>query len=105
VPFYPRQAVFENAEYVLNSTVHWRPLMNGYSGYTPATYNAVAEVFWYFPREYAIDAMRKAGVTHVMVHPTRFGSEGPAVLETLAARRDFELIGVAPGGLHLYRLH
>jgi hypothetical protein len=105
VPFYPRQAVFENAEYVLNSTVHWRPLMNGYSGYTPATYNAVADVFWYFPREYAIDAMRKAGVTHIMVHPTRFGSEGPAVLETLAARPDFELMGVAPGGLHLYRLH
>jgi hypothetical protein len=27
VPFYPRQAVFENAEYVLNSTAHWRPLI------------------------------------------------------------------------------
>ena len=25
-------------EYVLNSTAHWRPLMNGYSGYTPAPY-------------------------------------------------------------------
>jgi hypothetical protein len=105
VPFYPRQAVFENAEYVLNSTLHWRPLMNGYSGYVPATYNAVADVFWYFPREYAIDAMRKAGVTHVMVHPRRFGAEGPAVLETLAARPDFELMGVGADGLHLYRLH
>jgi hypothetical protein len=105
VPFYPRQAVFENAEYVLNSTLHWRPLMNGYSGYVPATYTAVADVFWYFPREYAIETMRKAGVTHVMVHPRRFGAEGPAVLETLAARPDFELMGVGADGLHLYRLH
>jgi hypothetical protein len=105
VPFYPRQAVFENAEYVLNSTAHWRPLMNGYSGYTPATYNAVAEAFWYFPREYAIEAMRKAGVTHVMVHAERFGHEGPDVIEQLAARPDFELMGVGPHGLHLYRLH
>ena len=66
VPFYPRQAVFENAEYVLNSTAHWRPLMNGYSGYTPASYVDYANVFWYFPRDYAIDAMKRAGVTHVM---------------------------------------
>ena len=73
VPFYPRQAVFENAEYVLNSTAHWRPLMNGYSGYTPASYVEFADVFWYFPRDYAIDAMQRAGVTHVMVHPERLG--------------------------------
>jgi hypothetical protein len=105
VPFYPRQAVFENAEYVLNSTAHWRPLMNGYSGYTPATYNAVAGAFWYFPREHAIEAMRKAGVTHVMVHPNRFGSEGRTVIAQLAARPDFELIGAGSNGLHLYRLH
>jgi hypothetical protein len=38
VPFYPPQGVFENGEYVLNSTAHWRPLMNGYSGYTPGAY-------------------------------------------------------------------
>lgn len=105
VPFYPRQAVFENAEYVLNSTIHWRPLMNGYSGYTPASYVAVANVFWYFPRDYAIEAMRNAGVTHVMVHPNRFGSEGTAVIKKLAERPDFELMGVGAGGLHLYRLH
>ena len=69
VPFYPRQAAFENAEYVLNSTAHWRPLMNGYSGYTPASYAEYANTFWYFPRAHAIEAMRRAGVTHVMVHP------------------------------------
>jgi hypothetical protein len=40
-----------------------------------------------------------------MVHPRRFGAEGPAVIRTLAARPDFELMGVGPGGLHLYRLH
>jgi hypothetical protein len=105
VPFYPRQAVFENAEYVLNSTTHWRPLMNGYSGYTPASYVDYAAVFWYFPRDYAIEAMRRAGVTHVMVHPTRFGHEGDDVIRQLDARPDFELMGVGSHGLRLYRLH
>ncbi len=105
VPFYPRQAVFENGEYVLNSTAHWRPLMNGYSGYTPASYTAYADVFWYFPREEAIQAMRHAGVTHVMVHPARFGPEADQVVAALAGRRDFELMAVGSQGIRLYRLH
>ncbi len=105
VPFYPRQAVFENAEYVLNSTAHWRPLMNGYSGYTPVTYVDYAAVFWYFPRDYAIDAMKRAGVTHVMVHPERFGQEANDVLAAIEKRADFELLGVGQRGLRLYRLH
>ncbi len=41
VPFYPAQAVFENGGYVLNSTAHWRPLMNGYSGYVPGVVSGV----------------------------------------------------------------
>jgi hypothetical protein len=105
VPFYPRQAVFENAEYVLNSTAHWRPLMNGYSGYIPATYAAYADVFWFFPREHAIQAMRRAGVTHVMVHPTRFGREGDEVVAQLARRPEFELMAAGSRGIRLYRLH
>jgi hypothetical protein len=105
VPFYPRQAVFENAEYVLNSTVHWRPLMNGYSGYTPAAYSGFADAFWYFPRDYAVEAMRRAGVTHVMVHPERFGHEGPDVLTTLDHRPEFELMAAGSHGIRLYRLH
>jgi len=105
VPFYPRQAVFENAEYVLNSTAHWRPLMNGYSGYTPASYVDYANVFWYFPRDYAIDAMKRAGGTHVMVHSDRFGNEAADVIRQLDARKDFELLGTGARGLRLYRLH
>jgi hypothetical protein len=103
VPFYPRQAVFENAEYVLNSTAHWRPLMNGYSGYTPESYVRNAATFWYFPEERAIQAMRAAGVTHVMVHPQRFGNEAEDVIRTLNGRSDFELMGISRG-IRLYRL-
>ena len=103
-PFYPPAAVFENAEYVLNSTAHWRPLMNGYSGYTPASYRQVAWTFWYFPEERAIAAMRAAGVTHVTVHPHRFGNEAAQTIELLARRPDLELLAIAAGsGIRLYR--
>ena|SRR5687767_12774614 len=104
-PFYPPAAVFENAEYVLNSTAHWRPLMNGYSGYTPQSYRDVAWTFWYFPEERAIAAMRAAGVTHVTVHPHRFGNDAARTIELLSRRPDFELLAIAArSGIRLYRL-
>jgi hypothetical protein len=71
IPFYPLRAVFDNATYVLNSTAHWRPLMNGYSGHTPRRYQQYADAFAGFPAAEAIQAMKTAGATHVMVHPER----------------------------------
>ena len=103
-PFFPRSAVFENAPYVLASTAHWRPLMNGYSGYTPESYQRYAETFWYFPEERAIAAMKDAGVTHVMVHPRGFLRDADAVVQRVSARGDMELMAVGPGGIRLYRL-
>jgi hypothetical protein len=106
VPFYPPQGVFENGTYVLNSTAHWRPLMNGYSGYTPGAYRKYAETFWYFPREHAIQAMRRAGATHVMIHPDGFGNadEQAQMWKDVAASPYLERIATTPGGPALYRL-
>jgi hypothetical protein len=106
VPFYPPQGVFQNGTYVLNSTAHWRPLMNGYSGYTPGAYRKYAETFWYFPREHAIQAMRKAGATHVMIHPGSFGNadEQAQMWKDVAASPYLERIAITPGGPALYRL-
>jgi hypothetical protein len=103
-PFFPRWAVFENGPYVLASTAHWRPLMNGYSGYTPESYQHYAEAFWYFPQDWAIQAMKDAGVTHVVVHPARFAHDNQEVLPVLDQRSDFELMAIGDGGIRLYRL-
>lgn len=103
-PFYPRFAVFENSPYVLASTAHWRPLMNGYSGYTPVGYQTYADTFWYFPQDHAIAAMKAAGVTHVVVHVARFHPEHVVVIEALEKRGDFELMAIGRNGVRLYRL-
>jgi hypothetical protein len=102
-PFYPAHAAFENGEYVLNSTMHFLPLMNGYSGYTPMSYRRRAETFWYFPRPHAVEAMRAEGATHVMVHLRRFGAESKEVEATLAERGDLQLLATDPAGRRLYR--
>lgn len=103
-PFFPRAGIFLNSPYVLASTAHWRPLMNGYSGYTPASYQRYADAFWYFPENWAIKAMKDAGVTHVMVHVAAFHKDHMAVVPVLDKRADFELMAVGRHDLRLYRL-
>jgi len=105
VPFYPPQAFFENGPYVLNSTAHWRPLMNGYSGYVPDSYRQYAAQFWYFPEEHAIQAMRRAGATHVIVHPEKFGTEAEDMWRKVGASPYLERVAISPRGPVLYRLH
>jgi hypothetical protein len=104
MPFYPPHAVFENAEYVLNSTAHWRPLMNGYSGYTPTTYRDVAWLMWYFPDARAFPPMIANGVTHITFHPHRWGREAAKTIEIMSKRPDLELMAVdEKTGIRLYR--
>jgi hypothetical protein len=103
-PFFPRAAVFQNAPYVLASTAYWRPLMNGYSGYTPDTYPRFADAFWYFPEEWAIKAMKDAGVTHVVVHPSGFNTNHVPVIPAIEKRSDFELLAIGRDNIRLYRL-
>jgi hypothetical protein len=104
VPFYPPQAAFEQTTYVLNSTAHWRPLLNGYSGYLPQSYRKNAQVFWFFPEEHAIQAMRRAGATHVMIHPEGFGNTVDDMWRKVAASPYLERIAMTPNGPALYRL-
>lgn len=103
-PFFPRWAIFENAPYELDSTAYWRPLMNGYSGYTPDTYQRYADDFWYFPEDRAIKAMKDAGVTHVVVHPAMFLRDAAKVMQQVEARPDLQLMAIGPDGMRIYRL-
>ena len=104
MPFYPPDAAFENGEYVLNATAHWRPVMNGYSGMTPMSYRRHAETLWYFPQARAFVGLQEAGATHVMVHLEKFGAEADDVARSLDGRQDLRLMAADRDGHRLYRL-
>ena len=104
VPFYLPPEAFENGEYVLNSTAHWQPLMNGYSGFLPDSYRRRADTLWLFPAEFAMQTIQREGATHVMVHLERFGAEAPEVARSLDGRSDLHLVAVDPGGHRLYEV-
>jgi hypothetical protein len=89
VPEYDLRAVYY-------STVHWRPILNGYSGFFPPHYGELQFMLSDLPRhpELSLAALKEAGATHVIVHEGAFlRGEGP---DTSAA-----LIGL--GSIQLYR--
>lgn len=85
--------VANNADYMIASTVHWKPLLNGYSGFTPASYRQRADLLWYFPfREACYDELVRAGVRYVVLHLETYGSQRAQALELIQASGRLRLL-------------
>ncbi len=66
-PFYPPGQIFMNARYMLVSTVFWKPMLNGYSGYMPTRYIAHTQNLGGFPDARALQYLKDLGVSRVLV--------------------------------------
>jgi hypothetical protein len=76
------------------STVHWRPLVNGYSGFTPPHYGRLVAAFSEIPRhpQLSLEVLRASGATHVILHEAAyFGTEGHDTAAILRAAGAVEL--------------
>jgi len=52
-----------------HATLHWKPLVNGYSGYIPAHYADLQRNCCYpLPTQEQLERLRNWGVTHVLLH-------------------------------------
>jgi hypothetical protein len=67
-PFPMPSQWFLNSPYMVNSTRHWKPMLNGYSGFRPASYDTAYTAMRDFPSDASLIALNKLGVTHVVVH-------------------------------------
>jgi hypothetical protein len=63
------------------SAWHGLPMVNGYSGFIPETYQKLVEGVRGFPDDTALAALRARGVTHVTVNCALMGDACPAVIE------------------------
>ena len=94
--------------YLYNSTFHWRPLVNGYSGFTPVWYSRLKVASREFPSDESIQVLRDRGVTAIILHQEFYPPERyKEVVTALDARRDVELVGARPapaGETRAYRL-
>ena len=99
IPFFgPRSGQF-HAAYLLNSTAHWQPIVNGYSGFQPGSFFRHAEALESFPSDRAMAMLGELGVTHVFVHEDQLSEEALALIE---ARTGLELVERF-GSIALYR--
>jgi hypothetical protein len=77
-----RRPAFHESVYMVYSTHHWLPLVNGYAGIEPTEYRRYRELSRFFPAEDFLDAMRGIGVRYIVVHR---GGYGPNQWERLEA--------------------
>jgi hypothetical protein len=104
LPFHPPDVFFANADYMLNSTRHWQPMLNGYSGYQPPSYAETFNAVQGFPNQAALTTLHDRGVTHVVVHSEGFrGAFGIERYESLAETGALTLVA-EDGDIRIYRL-
>ena len=71
-----------DAEFMYQSTFHWRPLVNGYSGHVPDAYIQWLRGMKSFPGRAAVEQLRRGGVRYVVVHERLCGSEAYRTITT-----------------------
>ncbi|MEO5762864.1 MAG: hypothetical protein ABIR28_11195, partial [Vicinamibacteria bacterium] len=104
-PFYVGDADYQNASYALASTVHWTPLVNGYSGMASDAYERRAAILKLFPEPAAVLELQRLGVSHIIVHPDRARPRPRRLmLDFLDNWREAEQIATGPSGERLYRI-
>jgi hypothetical protein len=90
VPFYTGPVNrHRQTEYMLPSTFHWQPLVNGYSDHWPAEYTADAQALATFPSGEAFEVIRQRQVRWLVVHFNQYSADERRILRPqLRAMRD-----------------
>lgn len=81
-PFYTGRRHL-HAQYMLYSTLHWMPMLNGYSDHAPAGFWDDATTLETFPSDSSFEVLRRLGVRYVGVHWDRYGKRAPEIRRRL----------------------
>jgi hypothetical protein len=81
---------FLGGDYLYYSTVHWRPIVNGFGRAEPPAHAEVVKTVRAFPG--TAQEMRKLGVQYVVLHADRYPDHGEAILAEARTHRACRLI-------------
>jgi hypothetical protein len=85
-PFYGQRTTFPlHAQYMLFSTAHWMPLVNGYSDVIPLDFRATARVLSSFPTNDAFAVLLRHRVRYIGVHWDMYGPRSDDIRRRLEA--------------------
>jgi len=81
-----RRPAYHESVYMVYSTHHWKPLVNGYAGIEPARYRHLRALLHRFPTGEGLAALRAIGARYVVVHRGGYGPNQWARLEAALPR-------------------
>src|SRR6185295_17346099 len=58
-------------DYLYASTVHWKPIANGYGGYMPVSHQMLTDRIGFLPNPAVFGLLRDWRITHIVVHARR----------------------------------
>jgi hypothetical protein len=80
-PFYNRRDTFHmHVPYMLESTAHWKPLINGYSDHFPQDYRDMVVPMSTFPSAESFRLLKSRGVRYILIHLNKFGEKDRATV-------------------------
>jgi hypothetical protein len=83
-PFYGERAAFPlHAQYMVLSTTHWMPLVNGYSDHIPQDFREAAYVLDSFPSDDAFAVLQKRRVRYIGIHWDMYVGRADEIRERL----------------------
>ena len=84
-PFYGERIAFPlHAQYMLFSTAHWMPMVNGYSDVIPLDFREAAPILDSFPSDAAFATLARRRVRYIAVHWDMFAGRGNEIRDRLA---------------------
>jgi hypothetical protein len=106
LPFYATaREFFAHSRYMLNSTTHWMPLINGYSDYIPPDFRQAAPVLRTFPSAESFKLLSAQRPRYAVFHMGLFGSEDRAAAGARISEFSRFLTPLyAEGDVHLYEI-
>ena len=86
--FYPQVGLFQHTKYMLASTAHWMPLVNGYSDYIPPDFYEHVMTLAPFPSRDAFRILEPGRVRYAVFHMYGYNTENRN--DVLTRLREFE---------------
>jgi hypothetical protein len=73
--YYPQVGLYQHTKYMLASTSHWFPMVNGYSDYIPPDFYENVMVLATFPSHGALKILEPNGVRYAVLHMYGYNTE------------------------------
>lgn len=97
----------DDSRYVYFATFHWRPIVNGASGFQPAWYTPLAAAGRGFPADDSLDAFKRLGTEYFVLHGAFYRNDFPQAVAAAEAQPRLQLVATSAwehDTCRLYRL-